>query len=103
MSSVFLPRDARYATHDIFFCASLQVKKAVKNSVEREEEEGVEAREKEKSIIKNRISANHIDHCNSGNLPVSDALIQWNQVKSGEQYNSDGCADGWKERRCSGK
>ena len=103
MSSVFLLRDARYATHDIFFCASLQVKKAVRNSAEREAEEGVEAREKEKSIIKNRISANHTDHCNSGNLPVSDALIQWNQIQSGEQYDTDGCADGWKERRCSGK
>ena len=40
MSSVFLLRDARYATHDIFFCASLQVKKAVRNSAEREAEEG---------------------------------------------------------------
>ena len=96
-------RDARYATHDIFFCASLQVKKTVKNSAEREAEEGMEAREKEKSIIKNRISANHIDYRDSGNLPVSDALIEWNQIQSGEQYDPDGCTDGWKERCCSGK
>lgn len=38
----------------------------------------MEVREKEKSIVKNRISANHIDYRDPGNLPVSDALIQWN-------------------------
>ena len=86
----------------IFLCISASLK-TVRNSAKREAEEGVEAREKEKSIIKNRISANHIDHCNSGNLPVSDALIQRDQIQSGEQYDPDGCADGWKERRCSGK
>lgn len=53
------------------------MQRVVRDTAEGEAEEGVNAREKEKSIIKNCISANHTDYCDSGNLSVSDALIQW--------------------------
>ena len=68
-----------------------------------EQRKGKIAREKEKSIVKNCISADRADYCDTGNLSFSDAFIQWNKNKSGSQYHSDGRTDGWKKCGYSGK